>query len=89
MVTEELRIPHVGDTTGCGDNFVGGVIASIVDQLQQSKLQPDLKEACCWGIVSGGFTCFYMGGTFFEEYAGEKKKKILPYYESYCKQIKS
>jgi sugar/nucleoside kinase (ribokinase family) len=89
MVTEELRIPHVGDTTGCGDNFVGGVIASVVDQLQQSKLQPDLKEACCWGIVSGGFTCFYMGGTFFEEYAGEKKKKILPYYESYCKQIKS
>ena len=89
MVTEELRIPHVGDTTGCGDNFVGGVIASIVNQLQQSKLQPDLKEACCWGIVSGGFTCFYMGGTFFEEYAGEKKKKILPYYESYCKQIKS
>jgi sugar/nucleoside kinase (ribokinase family) len=89
MVTEELRIPHIGDTTGCGDNFVGGVIASIVDQLQQSKLQPDLKEACCWGVISGGFTCFYMGGTFFEEYAGEKKRKMLPYYESYCKQVKS
>ena len=48
---------------------------------------PDITEACCWGIVSGGFTCFYMGGTYFEENGGEKRAKIEPYYESYKKQI--
>ncbi len=89
MVTEELKTPHDGDTTGCGDNFVGGVVASVVDQLQKASVQPDLKEACCWGVVSGGFTCFYMGGTYFEENAGEKKAKMFPYYESYRKQIES
>ena len=89
MVTEELKFPHVGDTTGCGDNFVGGLIAAVVDQLQQTEIQPDLREVCCWGVVSGGFTCFYMGGTYFEEKTGEKKAKMLPYYESYRKQIES
>ena len=42
---------------------------------------------CCWGIVSGGFTCFYMGGTYFEEKTGEKRSKLEPYYEDYRKQI--
>ena len=88
-ITDELKLPHMGDTTGCGDNFVGGVIAAIVGQLQQPDGQPDLKEACCWGVVSGGFTCFYMGGTYFEENTGEKKAKMHPYYESYRKQIGS
>lgn len=76
-----------GDTTGCGDNFVGGVIASVVDQLQRGARHPDFEEACCWGIVSGGFTCFYMGGTYFEEKDGEKMARIRPYYESYRNQI--
>ncbi len=86
-ITDDLKLTRIGDTTGCGDNFVGGVIAAVVGQLQQTENQPDLKEACCWGVVSGGFTCFYMGGTYFEENAGEKKAKMLPYYESYRKQI--
>jgi len=46
-----------------------------------------LKEACIWGIVSGGFCCFYMGGAYFEEFSGEKRKKIDPYYDWYKKQI--
>jgi len=86
-VTDELKNPHSGDTTGCGDNFVGGVIASVVTQLHQGTKHPDLTEACCWGIVSGGFTCFYMGGTYFEEKTGEKLAKIGPYYDAYRKQI--
>jgi sugar/nucleoside kinase (ribokinase family) len=86
-VVEELRKPHIGDTTGCGDNFVGGIIASIVNQLYKGVKNPDINEACCWGVVSGGFTCFYMGGTYFEESVGEKLTKIRPYYESYKKQI--
>lgn len=86
-VTEGLQNFQGGDTTGCGDNFVGGVIASIVNQIYKDADHPDIQEACCWGIVSGGFTCFYMGGTYLEEKTGEKRSKIQSYYESYRKQI--
>lgn len=86
-VSEQLKKDYSGDTTGCGDNFVGGVIASMSSQLQMGVDQPDLKEACIWGIVSGGFCCFYMGGAYFEEFPGEKRKKVEPYYYWYKKQI--
>jgi sugar/nucleoside kinase (ribokinase family) len=86
-VTDELKFTQGGDTTGCGDNFVGGVVASVVNQLYEGAKHPDIKEACCWGVVSGGFTCFHMGGTFFEDNIGEKLSRIRPYYESYKKQI--
>ncbi len=88
-VTDELKSNRDGDTTGCGDNFVGGVIASIVNQLGQGVLHPDLKEASSWGIVSGGFACFYMGGTYFEQEKDEKKTKIKSYYDAYIGQIRN
>jgi sugar/nucleoside kinase (ribokinase family) len=88
-VIDELKNAHGGDTTGCGDNFVGGVIASVVTQLQNGNKHPDIREACCWGVVSGGFACFYMGGTYFEEKPGEKRAKMEPYYDAYTKQITS
>jgi sugar/nucleoside kinase (ribokinase family) len=87
QVVEELKYNKDGDTTGCGDNFVGGAIASIVNQLQRGDRHPDIQEVCCWGIVSGGFACFYIGGTYFEQKSGEKLTKIKPYYESYQQQI--
>ena len=65
-----------GDTSGCGDNFAGGVIASLVTQFQNNKEKIDLKEACIWGIVSGGFSCFYIGGTYHQKHPGEKLKLI-------------
>jgi len=86
-VIEELQNYQGGDTTGCGDNFAGGVVASVVNQFHSGIRQPDLYEACCWGIASGGFTCFYMGGTWFEENPGDKLSRIRPYYESYKNQI--
>jgi sugar/nucleoside kinase (ribokinase family) len=86
-VIYERKSSHTGDTTGCGDNFVGGVIASIVTQLQNGESHPDIVEACSRGVVSGGFACFYLGGTYFEEAAGEKKTKMEPYYEAYRRQI--
>jgi sugar/nucleoside kinase (ribokinase family) len=86
-IRQELKKSHNGDTTGCGDNFTGGVIASIVNQMINGHRHPDLKEACSWGVVSGGFTCFYMGGTYFEEQPGEKLNRIKPYYDAYKKQI--
>lgn len=88
-VSEELRKGHSGDTTGCGDNFVGGVITSLVSQLQQGTELLDLTEACSWGVVSGGYTCFYMGGTYIEKNPGEKRKLIEPYYKKYKEQISS
>ena len=85
-VVEENKSYKGGDTTGCGDNFVGGVIASIVDQRHKGIAHPDLREACSWGIVSGGYTCFYIGGTWFEDKPGEKLERIKPYYESFREQ---
>mgnify|MGYP001202316673 CR=1 FL=1 len=82
-VTEDLAGLPGGDTTGCGDNFTGGVIASLVDQMTLMDCRPDLSEACIWGIVSGGFACFYVGGTYQEKKAGEKLKRLQPYYELY------
>jgi sugar/nucleoside kinase (ribokinase family) len=86
-VTEELKKGSSGDTTGCGDNFAGGIIASMAMQLQQNRKKIDLKEACSWGIVSGGFSCFYMGGTYHEKETGEKLQRLFPYYQAYLKQI--
>ncbi len=76
-----------GDTTGCGDNFAGGVIASIVSNLHNGNTMTDLQEACSWGIVSGGTSCFYMGGMYEEKSEGEKRKMIEPYYQLYKSQI--
>jgi len=47
----------------------------------------DLTEACMWGTISGGFACFYIGGTYFEKYPGEKRGLINPYYDKYKNQI--
>jgi sugar/nucleoside kinase (ribokinase family) len=77
-----------GDTTGCGDNLAGGVIASVAWQLENTKPgNLDLNEACAWGIASGGFACFYIGGTYIEWSRGEKFNLVKPYYELYRKQI--
>lgn len=85
-ISKELNKGGSGDTTGCGDNFAGGVIASLVMQLQNNISKFNLKEAATWGIVSGGFSCFYMGGTFHQKEPGEKRQQIAPYYEAYLKQ---
>ncbi|MDR2233796.1 MAG: carbohydrate kinase family protein [Tannerella sp.] len=96
-VVETLaRNPELaGDTTGCGDNFTGGVIASMAEQIMQG-LQPgengfsnagknvllDFEDAIAHGIASGGYTCFYHGGTFYEEFPGQKRQLIEPYYKN-------
>jgi sugar/nucleoside kinase (ribokinase family) len=85
-VINERKNFQGGDTTGCGDNFAGGLIASVVDQISTGK-KPDIIETCSRAVVSGGFTCFYLGGTYFESEEGEKRSKIEPYYYAYRKQI--
>jgi sugar/nucleoside kinase (ribokinase family) len=76
-----------GDTTGCGDNFAGGVIASLAEQMMHGEAKPSLREACAKGIVAGGFACFYMGGAYLESHQNEKRDKISPYYQAYLKEI--
>lgn len=75
-----------GDTTGCGDNFVGGVLAALATQLAQARM-PDLATACAWGIVSGGLACFQLGGTRLERYPGEQRQQLRPRLLAYAAQI--
>lgn len=72
-----------GDTTGCGDNFAGGVIAEVARQLESAQLQIDLGKAIACGAVSGGLACFQMGGVFFESHAKQKRELMQPYLEAY------
>ena len=79
-----------GDTTGCGDNFAGGALASVVKQLANGAKAGNLKitDTCAWACASGGFACFTLGGTYLEESPGEKLRKVKALYESYIEQIK-
>mgnify|MGYP006287590399 CR=1 FL=1 len=77
-----------GDTTGCGDNFTGGMLYALAQQQEsRSAAKFDLLDAARWAVVSGGFACFYVGGTYFEERPGEKRDQLAPYYEAYRGQI--
>ena len=77
------------DTTGCGDNFSGGVISSLVTQMISGDREGfDLVEACSWGIASGTYTGLITGGTEFEKQKGEKLEKITRLYKEYKKDCK-
>lgn len=86
---EILKIPEFQrDTTGCGDNFAGGVIASIASQMAHKPVgEFDLVEALSWATVSGGLACLYAGGVYSEKAPGEKLKKVNWVLESYIKQV--
>jgi sugar/nucleoside kinase (ribokinase family) len=81
--TSDLKCSGVkGDTTGCGDNFVGGMIYSLAEQMNiNPRHKPDMEEMIKWGKASGGFACFYLGGTYFEKERGEKLEKVKRYLE--------
>ena len=97
-VRKALKQGKQGDSTGCGDNFAGGVIGSLARQLDSKEdsncqlsivnCQFDLKDACRWGIVSGGFACFYYGGTYIEQKEGEKLAHLQELYNQYLEQEK-
>jgi len=91
-VKSELKSSHTrkGDTTGCGDNFTGGIITSIANQLKsKSKGKFNFVEAISWGVASGGFTCFITGGTFIEKFPGEKLGLVADLQTEYLKQIEN
>ncbi len=89
LLHDELRNQKstIADTTGCGDNFTGGIIASMAWQIKAGKNKKlDILEAAAWGVVSGGFAGFYLGGCYKEEAPGEKFEKIQPYFDAYIEQ---
>lgn len=77
----ELR----GDTTGCGDNFAGGIVASVLLQLLHGTKAGafSVANAAAWGAASGGAACFQIGGTRFEKARGEKKAILQRYVDAY------
>jgi len=86
-VTSKIKSKvYRGDTTGCGDNFVGGIIVSVAQQLKNEEKKLNLKEAVISGICSGGFACSYQGGTYYEKTSGEKKKQIRKLISAYHNQ---
>ena len=83
----KIKTPN-GDTTGCGDNFAGGILASLAKQIfTYKKGELDMMEALAWGVASGGFACFYPGGMYSESVPGEKREKIEYYVNKYKQQI--
>ena len=87
-IKDYKTIQMKSDTTGCGDNFSGGVISSLVTQMISGDRERfDLVEACSWGIASGTYTGLITGGTEFEKQKGEKLEKITRLYKEYKKKI--
>lgn len=81
--------PHLRkDSTGCGDNFVGGVLVSAALQmLFDATRELDVLDLCAWGASSGGFACMYHGGTYFENRAMQKLEAIAPIVDDYHRRV--
>jgi sugar/nucleoside kinase (ribokinase family) len=89
-VNEELAIhpERRGDTTGCGDNFTGQVIAELAETIASGKRNGiDLREICIPAVAAGGFACFIVGGAYYEKETGEKRRLLEPYIKAYRKQL--
>jgi len=76
------------DTTGCGDNFVGGVLVALAKHLvKKEKSLVTMREICAYGASSGGLTCTYHGGTFYEKVPGEKAALLQPAVSAYLETV--
>ena len=47
----------------------------------------NLTEAIAWGVASGAFACYYVGGTYIEHEEGEKHKIVEIFKYQYIQQI--
>lgn len=68
------------DTTGCGDNFLGGVLIALATAKGREVTMLDL---CAWGAVSGGLALTYSGGTYYESTPAEKAALLAPALKTY------
>ncbi|MDY0288371.1 MAG: carbohydrate kinase family protein [Sphaerochaeta sp.] len=76
------------DTTGCGDNFAGGVLVALAKhQLKGGPSLVSMRDVCAYGASSGGLTCTYHGGTFYEKAPGEKAALLQPAVDAYLEMV--
>jgi sugar/nucleoside kinase (ribokinase family) len=75
-----------GDSVGCGDSFLGGMVASAALQLRRGG-PLDLREAVVLGNLSGGVASTHAGGVLEEKYPGEKRDLVERYRRLYEEQL--
>lgn len=75
-----------GDSVGCGDNFLGGVAASVAEQLRRGR-PLDLRQAVILGSLSGGIASTHAGGVLEERAPGEKRALVERYRRRYEAQL--
>ncbi|HVO20715.1 MAG TPA: carbohydrate kinase family protein [Anaeromyxobacter sp.] len=75
-----------GDSVGCGDNFAGGMVASIALQLRGGR-GLSLPEAVFLGNLAGGIASTHSGGVLDERRPGEKRELVERYRRPYQAQL--
>lgn len=85
---KEKGILEKGDGVGCGDNFDGGLLASLALQKKAGVRRYSMLDAVLLGNVSGGLTSCIVGGTFTESYPGEKYDLTMRYYVPYRTRVR-
>lgn len=89
------RSAHPGDTAGAGDNFLGGLLASLFLQWLADDFYPKgelhlerelhymnplkLRKAVEMGTVAGGLACLQPGGFRLERHRGERLAELRAY----------
>jgi sugar/nucleoside kinase (ribokinase family) len=87
VFTQFARSPEVraaeGDTTGCGDNFAGGLVAGIAEQIRSGSPRLELEPAVRTAIASGAFCLTHLGGTYVEPEPGAKRRHVASVRSQY------
>jgi sugar/nucleoside kinase (ribokinase family) len=86
---ERRRHSRAYDTTGCGDNFLGGVLVSLASQLSERRRSFDLSRVVAEGNIAGGYAATYLGGLYHEAKPGDKKREIERVRRAYQEEVKS
>jgi sugar/nucleoside kinase (ribokinase family) len=89
------RQGNPGDTSGAGDNFLGGLVADLIHQLLADDFYPkgeahverELMEVCplrlsraiAFANVAGGLACLQQGGVRLERTTGEYLGRVRAY----------
>jgi sugar/nucleoside kinase (ribokinase family) len=84
------------DTVGAGDNFLGGVLADLMQQILSDDFYPKgeihiekellqicplrLRHAIEFGTVAGGLACLQTGGVKIEKSKGEQLGRVRKYF---------
>jgi hypothetical protein len=79
-ITTELNKGHIGDTTGCGDNFAGGGYrkSGIATPERQCNFKPE--GSLYLGNYFRRFFMLLYGGNLFSGYTGRETKINDPFF---------